>query len=187
MKFTGTQATAGLSQALAIVALAGTLLLLALRPVAAVWSVRYWSSSGWGLPSLEDSDCSRAPTQFASRSREVSLADTFQPERHRLAVDLRVCWGLDRGRRGRDHDHCSSAGHRDPTVSSRGRAERVLPRPTTQPSSGRRWMQASTPPLMRASEIAHSRTEKEQAEALFLRERRRRRWIHRAMREQLKE
>jgi hypothetical protein len=45
--------------------------------------------------------------------------------------------------------------------------------------AGARWM--------RASEIAHRRTEKEGAEALFLRERRRRRWIHRAMREQLKE
>jgi hypothetical protein len=40
---------------------------------------------------------------------------------------------------------------------------------------------------MRVSEIAHRRTEKEEAEALSLRERRRRRWIHRAMREQLKE
>jgi hypothetical protein len=39
--------------------------------------------------------------------------------------------------------------------------------------------------LLRASGIAHRRTEKERAEAFFLRERRRRRRIQRAMREQL--
>jgi hypothetical protein len=48
-------------------------------------------------------------------------------------------------------------------------------------------MQAQIRPQMRVSEIAHRRTEKEEAEALSLRERRRRRRIHRAMREQLKE
>jgi hypothetical protein len=38
---------------------------------------------------------------------------------------------------------------------------------------------------LRASEIAHRRTEEERAEAFFLCERRRRRRIHSAMREQL--
>ena len=66
VKFTGTQATAGLSQAPAIVALAGTLLMLALRTVAAVWSVLL-VFVGLGLALVEDSDCGPAPTQFVSR------------------------------------------------------------------------------------------------------------------------
>ncbi len=187
VKFTGTQVTGGLSQALAIVALAGTLLMLVLqargrRVVGAVLLLV-------GLGLVLSGALRLQPSADAVRSqvREVSLVDAFQlsvtawPWIFALSGVAIVTGAV---------LTMITAAHW-PARSERFRASQVTGAAggllTTQQSCGRRWMQAPIRPLMRASEIAHRRTEKEEAEALFLRERRRRRWIHRAMREQLKE
>ena len=67
VRFTGTEATGGLSQALAIVALAGTLLMLALRTRGRRVVGALLVFVGLGLPSSEYCDCGPAPTPFASR------------------------------------------------------------------------------------------------------------------------
>ena len=106
VKFTGTQATAGLSQALAIVALAGTLLMLALR-------TRGRRVVGALLVFVGTWACPRRRTPTAAQPRRSSHPGArgqpgrhIPPEHHRLAVDLRVCWGLDHCGRRCDHDHC---------------------------------------------------------------------------------
>ena len=187
VKFTGTQVTGGLSQALAIVALAGTLLMLVLqargrRVIGAILLLV-------GLGLVLSGTLRLQPSADAVRSqvREVSLVDAFQ-----LSV---TAWPWIFALSGVaivtgavltmiTATHWPARSERFRAEPGYGRGWRIL---TTQQSCGRRWMQAQIRPLMRVSEIAHRRTEKEEAEALFLRERRRRRWIHRAMREQLKE
>ena len=78
VKFSGTQATTGLSQALAIVALAGTLLLLVLRArgrrvVGALLLVIGAAIAIVGVLRLQPS-----AEAVRSQMREVSLADAFQ-------------------------------------------------------------------------------------------------------------
>ena len=67
VKFSGTQATGGLSQALAIVALAGTLLMLALRTRGRRVIGALLLLVGAGIAVVGDSGCSPVPTRFAAR------------------------------------------------------------------------------------------------------------------------
>lgn len=77
VKITGTQATGGLSQALAVVALAGTLLLLALRGNGRLIVGALLLLVGVGLVLAGGLRMQPSPGALRSQVREVSLADAF--------------------------------------------------------------------------------------------------------------
>jgi uncharacterized membrane protein (TIGR02234 family) len=77
VKITGTQATGGLSQALAVVALAGTLLLLALRGNGRRIVGALLLLIGIGLILAGALGLEPSPSAVRSEVREVSLADAF--------------------------------------------------------------------------------------------------------------
>ena len=78
MTFSGTQATAGLSQALALVALAGTLLLLVLRTRGRRLVGALLLLVGAALAIVGGLRLQPSAETVRSRVREVSLADAFQ-------------------------------------------------------------------------------------------------------------
>jgi uncharacterized membrane protein (TIGR02234 family) len=78
VKFSGTQATRGLSQALAIVALAGTLLLLALRTRGRRVVGALLLLTGLAIAIVGGLRLSPSAAAVRSEMREVSLADAFQ-------------------------------------------------------------------------------------------------------------
>lgn len=78
VKFTGTQATAGLSQALAIVALAGTLLMLALRTRGRRVVGALLVFVGLGLALVGGLRLRPSPDAVRIQAHDVSLADTFR-------------------------------------------------------------------------------------------------------------
>jgi uncharacterized membrane protein (TIGR02234 family) len=78
LKFTGTQATAGLSQALAIVALAGTLLLLALRTRGRRVVGAILVLVGTGLALVGGLRLRPSPDAVRIQAHQASLADTFR-------------------------------------------------------------------------------------------------------------
>jgi uncharacterized membrane protein (TIGR02234 family) len=78
VKFTGTQVTAGLSQALAIVALAGTLLMLALRTRGRRVVGALLVFVGLGLALVGGLRLRPSPDAVRIQAHEVSLADTFR-------------------------------------------------------------------------------------------------------------
>jgi uncharacterized membrane protein (TIGR02234 family) len=77
LKFSGTQATGGLSQALALLALAGTLLLLALRTRGRRIIGALLALVGVGLAVVGVFGLRPSAAAFASQVDEVSLADTL--------------------------------------------------------------------------------------------------------------
>jgi uncharacterized membrane protein (TIGR02234 family) len=77
LKFSGTQATGGLSQALAILALAGTLLLLALRTRGRRIIGALLALVGVGLAVVGGLGLRPSADAFGSQVRQVSLADTL--------------------------------------------------------------------------------------------------------------
>jgi uncharacterized membrane protein (TIGR02234 family) len=77
VKFSGTQATAGLSQALAIVALAGTLLMLALRTRGRRVIGALLLLVGAGIAVVGGLRLQPSADAVRSQVREVSLADAF--------------------------------------------------------------------------------------------------------------
>jgi uncharacterized membrane protein (TIGR02234 family) len=78
LKFSGTQATGGLSQALAIVALAGTLLMLALRPRGRRVVGTLLLLVGVGLAVVGGLGLQPSADAVGSEVHGVSLANTFQ-------------------------------------------------------------------------------------------------------------
>jgi len=78
VKFSGTQATGGLSQALAIVALAGTLLMLALRTRGRRVVGALLLLVGAGIAVVGGLRLQPSADAIRSQVREVSLADAFQ-------------------------------------------------------------------------------------------------------------
>ncbi|HEX3206571.1 MAG TPA: Trp biosynthesis-associated membrane protein, partial [Propionibacteriaceae bacterium] len=78
VKFSGTQATGGLSQALAIVALAGTLLMLALRTRGRRVIGALLLLVGAGIAVVGGLRLQPSADAVRSQVREVSLADAFQ-------------------------------------------------------------------------------------------------------------
>ena len=78
VKFSGTQATGGLSQALAIVALAGTLLMLALRARGRRVIGALLVPVGAGIAVVGALRLQPSADAVRSQVREVSLADAFQ-------------------------------------------------------------------------------------------------------------
>jgi uncharacterized membrane protein (TIGR02234 family) len=77
LKFSGTQATGGLSQALAILALAGTLLLLALRTRGRRIIGALLALVGVGLAVVGGLGLRPGADAFGSQVRQASLADTL--------------------------------------------------------------------------------------------------------------
>jgi uncharacterized membrane protein (TIGR02234 family) len=77
VKFSGTQATGGLSQALAIVALAGTLLMLALRTRGRRVIGALLLLVGAGIAVVGELRLQPSADAVRSQVREVSLADAF--------------------------------------------------------------------------------------------------------------
>jgi uncharacterized membrane protein (TIGR02234 family) len=77
LKFSGTQATGGLCQALAILALAGTLLLLALRTRGRRIIGALLALVGVGLAVVGGLGLRPSADAFGSQVRQVSLADTL--------------------------------------------------------------------------------------------------------------
>ncbi|MBA3528903.1 MAG: Trp biosynthesis-associated membrane protein [Propionibacteriaceae bacterium] len=75
--FTGTESTAGLSRALAVVALAGTLLVLALRVRGRHVMAVLLAASGLGLVAVGALALRPSPDVVRTKMRQVSLVDSY--------------------------------------------------------------------------------------------------------------
>jgi uncharacterized membrane protein (TIGR02234 family) len=154
VKFTGSQVTGGLSQALGIVALAGTLLMLVLqvrgrRVVAAMLLL-----VGVGLVLAGALRLQPSADAVRSQVREISLVDAFQlsltawPWLFILSGALIVsgaALAMITAARWPSRLRSFSPA---PSVGS-------LSTPTTRQSCGRRWMQVPIQPLLRISRAMH--------------------------------